>query len=28
LLIATSPVRAISIRPCGLTMRSKESILS
>ncbi len=28
LVIATSPVRAISIRPCGRTMRSKESILS
>ncbi len=27
-VIATSPVRAISIRPCGRTMRSKASILS
>ena len=26
--IATSPVRAISISPCGRTMRSKESIFS
>ena len=28
LVIATSPVRAISIRPWGRTIRSKESILS